>query len=155
MSNGSVAPEVEAPRSEAELGARRAAAATDHVARWWPWLAAVLSGAMVTAAFPPWNQGWLIWIALTPLLCAVWFGSAGARRPALRQAQLGWVAGFVFIVSTFYWLGTTLSALYKNPLLLAIPPLIGLYMGLYFAGWAWFVGTVLSARDATNKFPNS
>ena len=38
----------------------------------WPWFAAVLTGVLLCLCYPGHNQGWLVWIALTPLISAVW-----------------------------------------------------------------------------------
>src|SRR5438874_87026 len=62
----------------------------------WPWLAAAATGLLLTFCFPRWNQTWLCWIALTPLICAVWFSPRPARRAWARNASLGYVAGIVF-----------------------------------------------------------
>lgn len=121
-----------------------------RLTRLWPWAAAVLTGVLLTLCFPPWNQGWLCWIALTPLLSAV-LGAGGVWR----KAVLGYVAGLVFFTSTFYWLSTTLAALYANPWLLAITPLIALYFAGYFAAWSWFVGVVLPRLDGARRFGSS
>lgn len=102
--------------------------------RCWPWAAAVLSGVLLVLCFPRFYQGWLVWIALTPVISAVWLGPQGHRRAAL----LGWVTGVVFIAGTFHWL-STLAGLFKTPLLVGIPVLLGLYMGLYVAFWTWFI----------------
>lgn len=99
----------------------------------------------MAACLPPLGFGSFVWIALTPLTCAVWLGSNFVRTPAGRHwrcAQLGYVAGVVFFTLTFHWLGT-LGPLFKTPLLAGIPLLLALYMGLYFAFWAWFIGVVL------------
>src|SRR4030095_364160 len=64
--------------------------------RSWPWLAAISSGLLCTACFPPFNQSWLCWIALTPLIAAVWFYGRNSRRRWLRNLLLGYVAGVVF-----------------------------------------------------------
>ena len=121
----------------------------------WPWAAAVLSGVLLTLCFPRWDQGWLAWIALTPLICAVFFSRDDGRRGALRKAALGYLAGLVFFTGTFFWLSTTLSALYENPWLLALSPLVAMVFGFYFAFWAWFTGAVLVRDDAARKFPRS
>jgi apolipoprotein N-acyltransferase len=118
----------------------------------WPWAAAALSGVLLILCFPPWNQGWLCWIALTPLLSAVLFGP----RPApLRQAALGYLTGFIFIGGSFYWLSTTLSELYVNRWLLALTPLVALVLGLYYAFWAWFTGAVLARGEGPPRFSSS
>jgi len=99
----------------------------------WPWLAAVLSGGLVTSCFAPFNQTWACWIALTPLLAAVWFSGGKAKRRGVRDLLLGYVAGVVYFWSTFSWLRTvTFSGLI----------LVGLYMGVYSALWAWLAGLV-------------
>src|SRR5208282_2656252 len=79
----------------------------------WPWGAAALSGALLALCYPSWNQGWLCWIALTPLLCALWFSDDGGspesfrgRRAWLKNAGLGFCAGVVFFCITFSWLTT-------------------------------------------------
>ena len=99
----------------------------------WPWLAAVFSGGLVTSCFAPFNQTWACWIALTPLLAAVWFSGGKAKRRGVRDLLLGYVAGVVYFWSTFSWLRTvTFSGLI----------LVGLYMGVYSALWAWLAGLV-------------
>jgi apolipoprotein N-acyltransferase len=102
--------------------------------RWlglWPWLAAALSGFLVTLCFAPFGQTWLCWIALTPLLAAVWFSGETARRRWLRDLLLGYVAGLVFFWTVFSWLHTvTVSGLI----------LVGGYMAIYFAAWTWLAG---------------
>jgi apolipoprotein N-acyltransferase len=107
----------------------------------WPWGCAALSGLLLALCFPGWDQGWLVWIALTPLIAAVWLPRPSpTRRPWLRHALLGYMAGLVFFPITFYWLGSPLAALFQNPWLICLPPLLATYMALYFAFWAWFIG---------------
>ena len=102
--------------------------------RWlglWPWLAAILTGVLATLSFAPFEQTWLCWIALTPLLAAVWFSGEGTKRRWLHDLLLGYVAGVVFFWSVLSWLHTvTVSGLI----------LVGLYMGIYFAIWSWIAG---------------
>ena len=66
--------------------------------RIWPWLAAITSGFLYRGCFAPFDQAWLCWIALTPLLAAVWFSGAEAKRRWLRDLLLGYTAGL-----TFFW----------------------------------------------------
>ena len=123
--------------------------------RAWPWLAAAGTGVLLTLCFPRWDQGWLAWLALTPLICAVFFSQNTGRRTGLRKAALGYVAGLVFFTSTFVWLSTTLAALYENRWLLALAPLVAMVFSFYFAFWAWFTGAVLVRDDAARMFPRS
>ena len=107
----------------------------------WPWLAAVTSGLLCSACFAPFNQSWLCWIALTPLICAVWFSGHSSRRRWLRNLLLGYVAGIFFFAATFYWL-SSLGILFENFWLRGLSLLLSAYLGLYFAFWSWFVGLI-------------
>ncbi len=72
-----------------------------------------------------------------------------------RRAALGYVAGYVFFASTFWWLNS-LAALYRNPVSVeALPLLLALYLGLFFAFWAWFLGALLATFDPVRSFDRS
>ena len=103
--------------------------------------------------FAPWNIAPLVWVALAPLICAVWF-STETKRPALRAALLGYVAGLVFFTAVFYWLGA-LAPLFQEPWLYALPLLLALIFGFYFAFWAWFLARILAPDPARRMFQNS
>ncbi|MEO5718638.1 MAG: apolipoprotein N-acyltransferase [Chthoniobacterales bacterium] len=104
----------------------------------WPWLAAISTGVLTTLCFAPFGQTWICWIALAPLLTAVWFSGEGTKRRWLRDLFLGYVAGVIFFWGVFSWLHTV-----------TVPGMIivGLYMGVYFALWAWLAG-LLRPRKA-------
>ncbi len=95
--------------------------------------------------FAPWNFRGLCWLALTPLICAVWFAP---KSSPIRQALLGWVAGICFFTTTFHWLGA-LGDLYAAPILRAIPLLLSLYLGLYFAAWGLLLGQFSSGKPGS------
>ena len=128
--------------------------------RWlgiWPWAAALLSGGLLVFCLSPWEQDWLCWLALTPLLAAVWFFPAALPSPELADAPasrvrrfrarfarwrrqrwvrcflLGYVCGLVYIWGAFYWLTTV-----------TVPGwfILGPYMACYPAVWSVFVGTL-------------
>ena len=124
------------------LGSRRAWRAA------WPWLAAAASGGLATLCLEPWNQDWLPWLALTPLLAAVWTtvdahaathaAATGRfarlwRTRAMRGFALGYVAGMVFFWCAFYWLRQVTGVGWF---------IMPFYMGLYFAVWGSFMATV-------------
>jgi apolipoprotein N-acyltransferase len=129
----------------------------------WPWLAAISSGLLCTACFPPFDQSWLCWIALTPLIGAVWFSGRNSRRRWLRNLLLGYIAGIIFFTATFSWFDA-LGTLYENFWLHGLSLLLSIYLGLNFAVWIWFCGllrpratTTVPATDAadhraTNKW---
>lgn len=60
-----------------------------------------LSGLLLALAFPKFNYTFLAWIALLPLLSAIYF-STGQRQ----AARLGWTAGIVFFAINLAWIGT-------------------------------------------------
>jgi len=111
------------------------------LARVWPWLAAVSTGLLATACFPPFNQDWLVWVCLTPLIVAIWFSGKDARRPWLRNLLLGYVSGLVFFTTAFSWLGA-LGSLFDNLFLCGLPFLLSLYLAMHWGFWAWFIGFV-------------
>lgn len=115
----------------------------------WPWLASAASGLLGASCFPPFNQSWLCWIGLTPLIVAVWFSGANSRRRWLRNLLLGYLAGIVFFTATFAWLGA-LGDLYQSFFLHGLPLLLSIYLALHFAFWAWFVGFLKPSSFVTS-----
>jgi len=101
------------------------------ITKLWPWLAAICSGLFYAACFAPFNLTWFCWIALTPLIAAVWFSGAESRHPWLRNLLLGYVAGLTFFWVVFCWL-TTVTVLGWF--------VLEFYMAIYFAVWTWFCG---------------
>ncbi len=101
--------------------------------RLWPWLAAISTGVLYAGCFAPFNQTWLCWIALTPLLAALWFSGTSSKRSWLRDSLLGYVAGITFFWIVFSWLRTV-----------TVPGwiLVGAYMAIYFALWSWICGAL-------------
>jgi apolipoprotein N-acyltransferase len=129
-----------------------------HVSNWrtalrlWPWLAAITSGLLCTGCFAPYNQSWLCWIALTPLITAIWFSRTNFRRRWLRDLLLGYLAGVVFVTATFSWLGA-LGTLYENFFLHSLSLLLALYFGIYFAAWSWIAGLLRPVEAAVSAAP--
>jgi apolipoprotein N-acyltransferase len=94
-----------------------------------PWFLAVLSGILLGLCYPPFGLGDLCWVALTPLVWAVWFCPPAKRRDWLRTAGLGYACGLVFFAMSSHWL-TTLT--WPGYLLLV------LYFSFYFSAWTLF-----------------
>ena len=111
------------------------------ITKLWPWLAAICSGILYAACFAPFNLTWFCWIALTPLIAAIWFSGAESRYPWLRNLLLGYVAGLTFFWIVFSWL-TTVTVLGWF--------VLEFYMAIYFAIWAWFCG-LLRPRAGRRK----
>ncbi len=109
--------------------------------RVWPWLAAICSGLLYSGCFAPFNLTWLCWIALTPLIAAIWFSGEESRRPWLRNLALGYVAGLAFFWTVLSWL-TTVTVLGWF--------VLQFYMAIYIALWAWICG-LLRPREAKKQ----
>jgi apolipoprotein N-acyltransferase len=118
----------------------------------WPWLAAIATGLLGAACFAPFNQSWLCWVALTPLIVAIWFSGEDSKRRWLRNLLLGYLAGIVFFTATFSWLGA-LGDLYQSFFLHGLSFLLSIYLGMHFAFWAWFVG-FLKPKTFTTSWRN-
>ena len=79
--------------------------------------AAMISGLLLTAAFPKIDAAWLAWIALVPMLWAV----CGAG-PA-QAFRLGFIAGLAHYLSLIYWVVPTMRIYGQLPLYTCLPVL--------------------------------
>ena len=61
-------------------------------------IAAIVSGILLWAGFPPLDQPFLVWIGLAPLLVAI-----GGRRPGC-SFLLSFVSGMIFFLGIFNWI---------------------------------------------------
>jgi apolipoprotein N-acyltransferase len=57
------------------------------------------SGILLTLSFPNFNFGFLAWIALVPLLYAIYHSKSRAQA-----AFSGWITGLVFYAFSLHWL---------------------------------------------------
>jgi len=88
--------------------------------------AALGSALLVAGMFPPFNAAVLAWVALVPLLAALW--SLEGKRAAWKGFGLGWLAGGVSSAVQFSWFGEVswLAAI-------LVPLYLGCYWGLFGA----------------------
>jgi len=111
----------------------------------WPWVAAALSGALLVLSFAPFEQSWLVWIALSPLFAAIWFGPVHPSHPLLRKVELGYTTGLVYFLGSLSWL-------------ISVTPLgwflLCLYLSLYPAVWAGVVWVIATPRETTAAAPS-
>ena len=115
-----------------------------RLARLWPWFSAVLSGVLLVLSFPPADVGGLAFVALVPLLAAVWIPQREKKRGRGHFA-LGYVAGLIFFTVTFSWF-TELAPLFHAPIINGLPLLFAAYLALYPAAWAWLAGWIAGAQ---------
>src|SRR5205814_2510031 len=125
---GKSEPEARAGTGRADASPLKLVALSSKVLRLWPWLAAIATGLLSAGCFAPFNYYWLCWVALIPLLAAIWFSDQNSKRLWARDLILGYVAGLAFFWVLFSWLHTV-----------TVPGwiLVGAYMALYFADWSW------------------
>jgi apolipoprotein N-acyltransferase len=100
-------------------------------------VAAVLSGLMLTAAFPSLALAPLGWVGLVPVLLA-----AHGRTPRAAFG-LGWLTGITFFVGTCYWIVNTIAHFTNVPwvisvvLLFMMSAVLACYHGAFVAGVRW------------------
>lgn len=110
---------------------------------WMRIAAAAASGLLVALLFPPFRMSALAWVAMTPLLAALW--SLDAGRAGRRGFLLGWLAGTVSCWVQFSWLAvvSTLGA-----------ALLPLYLGLFWGLFGMFAATLGNPwRDRREAWP--
>lgn len=96
--------------------------------RYWPWLAAPLSGVLLALCYPGWNLSGLVWVWMLPLLPAVW--KRGNKRGGFAIAYL---AGLVFWLLNLKWLWTV-SGLGAMAL--------AAFLALYFGFWGMLAASL-------------
>ena len=69
-----------------------------HAGTFWRVVAAILSGVLLTLAFPPAEQAWLAWLALLPLLLVP------TPRTWLERLAIGYLFGYSHFASCLHWL---------------------------------------------------
>jgi len=114
------------------------------VTKWWPWLAAALSGFLLALCYPRWNLTGFIWIWQAPLLGALWFSRPVKVKTARwkRGFGLGYVSGFVFFAIDLSWLFQLKEIAGSN--WGGVGAVLGLsgYLALYFGAFGVFASTL-------------
>jgi apolipoprotein N-acyltransferase len=104
-----------------------------------PFAAAVLAGLLLFFSFAPFDIALCGWIALVPLMLAC------AGKPLRRAAQLGWLAGVAFFLTSLFWLR---HVTWAGTLALVV------YCALYFIPFALFVALRRDGWRSTNGLKN-
>ncbi|MDH4185573.1 MAG: apolipoprotein N-acyltransferase [Nitrospira sp.] len=96
------------------------------------------SGLFLPLCFPNYDIGFLAWIALIPLH---WALDGKSKQQAF---WIGWLSGTIAFTGMMSWVITTMTTYGKIPLvisygiMLLLTIYLGLYVGLYAAGFVWF-----------------
>ncbi len=102
-----------------------------------------ISGLCLALSMPPFSLWPLAFIALVPF----YFAIDGATKK--ESFYYGWGFGFVFFVSTLYWVIHSMYYYGGIPLLVGFPLMLALAaaMGLYFALYAYFYCFGVSLKE--------
>jgi apolipoprotein N-acyltransferase len=102
------------------------------------WLA-LLSGALLALSFPKFGHASLAWVALAPLLVAVW---ESRTRHDGYLFFLGWVTGLAYFGGTLYWLVRVMTVYggLASPVAVVVAFLLIAYLSLFTGLTAWAVG---------------
>ena len=95
------------------------------------WTGALASGGAVALLIPPFNFGGLAWLALAPMLIALW--SVRGKRAGLRGFLLGWAAGALSFGLQLWWISVVSSL---GAMVMAV------YLGLFWGLFGWFAATI-------------
>lgn len=95
---------------------------------------AVISGILLILAFPPFDFYPLAWIALIPLLIALW------GKNIKTSFYLGLLTGFVYFIGTVYWVSHSMYVYGGLPVILCLllVILLSLYLACYVGTFAMF-----------------
>lgn len=106
-----------------------------------PWIAAIMGGILIFLGYAGFDQFYLEWIGLVPVLWAIRDQTPG------RAFCIGWLAGIVMHIGGFYWAIEMFQQFAGMPWPLASLGLLLLAAanGIVFAAWAW--GTRLISRN--------
>lgn len=105
-------------------------------------LLALLSGLLITASFPPFKTGWLIWISIIPLLIAL---EDTSPRTAFR---LGILAGLSHYVSLIYWIINVISTYGGLNVFISICILLllCLYLSVYIGIFSFLISVFKNSK---------
>jgi len=96
------------------------------------WQLIFLSSFLLILSYPPFDFGWLAWVAFVPWLAAL--EQATPRQAFVRSF---WV-GLFFFASTIWWLVHVTAV----GLILLVP-----YLALFFGAWGWLVARVQNQKS--------
>ncbi len=113
--------------------------------KFWPWLAAILSGLLLALCYAPWEYGDLVWVWSWPLLAALWFSkpkSQSLKSTVVRSFLLGYLCGFVFFLFSVQWLFHLWKVVNVKAAGFAAVGGMSIYLAIYIALFSVFAATV-------------
>jgi apolipoprotein N-acyltransferase len=108
-------------------------------------LGAILSGLLLAAAFPKWDQTYLLAVFLVPLLVVL------KKKSLMSAFWLGLVAGLAYYLALLYWIYHVCHVFGGLPKALAVGVLVllaaylSIFRGLWALGVSWAAARGLSA----------
>ena len=112
--------------------------------KWWHWLLSPAGGILTALAFYPFDFSQVIWVAMLPLLTALWCGPAKFWRGLMH----GWLYGMGYFCTTFHWL-PEVATIFNIPqgafIFVAYLPLFA-YFSLQTGLWAGVTATLLRPK---------
>ncbi len=115
---------------------------TDRTLNRLTWLAALISGVLLACLFDPITWSGLVWVAVVPLIWAVWFTKRGERswwKYAIAIFGRGYLAGLAYFSISLSWLSEVVAP--EAGWIMNVVPTgaISLYLAFYPAIWAVLV----------------
>ena len=98
----------------------------------------ILSGMLLLLSFPPFNQGYLAWVSLLPL---IFF--CHAVHPGKKAFTGGLLAGIIFFLYLFSYLALSVNFLFPPLLGILVVVLASLYSSLFLSGFALILSFLL------------
>ncbi len=100
-------------------------------ALWLKIAGAVASGLLVAGLFPPFNFAGLAWVAMVPLLIALW--SVKTKHAARKGFWIGWLGGTVTCAIQFSWFAVV-----------SVPGavIVAMYLGLFWGAYGAFAASI-------------
>jgi apolipoprotein N-acyltransferase len=105
-----------------------------------PAIASLLSGALLILSFPPYNLGWLGWVALVPILLSI------SGRNLWQSFFLGYFCGLIYFGLVFRWVFDIPGYTFLHHSILIA------YLSLYFGLFGLLLSLFFKCSGATIEF---
>ncbi len=112
------------------------------------YLPALLSGVALMLSFPRFGYSWLAFIALVPLLVALW------KATGWRAVRMGLFAGIIYFFGTLYWVYHSMYYYGGVGLLLSLGAafMLSLALSMYIVAFCYFYSRTLAQTSLPASF---